>query len=185
LIDEYSQWSISWPTADKIILVTKPNSEIGGYAYALRPTTGEKTKILGPVTGLELSQSSAGAIVFSAAGQGQISSLRIIKPGKPDLETTIKTLIKKCGWANKERLVCGVPRSQQSGSALDSWRKGELSFEDELWFVETGTGRATILYGEKQMPEKIDVQKIVTLEENVYVLEKNNLSVWFFKLATN
>lgn len=183
-VENYGQWTSSWPTAQAITLTSRPAGSVEGYGYLINSGTGRKSKIVGPVFGLETLTSDKGNTIYSSVEFGRPSPLKIIRETAPDLETSVRTTVKKCSWLDNAKIVCGVPKESSLATSIDSWYRGEESFEDDIWLIDPQKGTANILLRTKDFGLTWDTQKIVPVKGNYYLLDKKTLSLWLFKAAS-
>jgi len=136
------EWLVAWPTANKIMLLSKPSNLASGMLLSLDPTTSASTLILRNIPGLTaLMNPVRPQVLYSASGESNFSLFLLdLATGKRSAVQTT-TLPEKCAWNKKgDRLYCGVPKSISPGSYPDVWYQGIIGFEDEVWSFTPATG---------------------------------------------
>jgi hypothetical protein len=66
---------------------------------------------------------------------------------KTKTEFSLKTLPEKCIWSEVDvnKIYCAVPKNLPTANYPDDWYKGLVSFDDNLWQIDTLTGETTLL----------------------------------------
>jgi hypothetical protein len=139
-------WTVSWPSTTIIALTPRASAETPGTLYFLNPETGALTRVLGDKFGFTALVNQTGTKVLY--GQG-LSALSIYSPRDGETRAlTIATLPEKCVWASDAvTLYCAVPNSPSLGAQYpDDWWRGEVTFNDSFWQVDTSTGEAKIIF---------------------------------------
>ena len=139
-------WTVSWPSTSIIALAPRASAETPGTLYFLNPETGVLTRVLGDQLGFTALVNQTGNKILYGQGLGAllIYSTR-------DGETralTITTLPEKCVWASDAMtLYCAVPNSPSFAVQYpDGWWRGEVTFNDSFWQIDTKTGEAKIIF---------------------------------------
>lgn len=181
------EWIGQWVNPNTITLTTKPSNGIPGYMYTLNPNTGATEKVLSDVNGLTTLMNPDGERVLLAQNNN-IASLFLynIKSGEKTA-LPFRTLLEKCVWdkTNTDLLVCAIPNNMSSGTYPDLWYQGQVSFSDDIYKIDTGTGEQTRLIelGE-QAGQPIDVSEMHLNNSDTYLtfIDKNTLTPWLLKL---
>lgn len=186
---ENSEWLIAWPTADTILLATKPSAELPGSVYILKTKTGERRELLSGIRGLTASLSPSGQRLLYSEAKASDFSLKL-----SDLKTgakatmNFKTLPEKCVWSKNSRLLfCAVPNTVHAASYPDAWYRGEFSFADSLWRfnLETGETKLLINTAESNLTAgTIDAINLFldTAEKQLFFTNKADGTFWLFEL---
>ncbi|TAK57461.1 hypothetical protein EPO17_01935 [Patescibacteria group bacterium] len=181
-------WNLSWPTENILTFTTKPSSSAPGFLYFVSTVTNTMTKILGGINGLTtLTNTDANKVLFGTSlGGGLTLSVYDIKNAvKQDL--SLITLPEKCVWSKKEKEVvyCGVPLSIPSDKYPDAWYQGKVSFSDELWKINTGTGELRIVADIKELSgQDIDMTNLALNDKETLLvfINKQDLTLWSLEL---
>ncbi len=135
----FTEWTPSWPNSKTIMLNTRPASVVPGYLYKFDLGTRNLIRILGGINGLTTLTSPSGKLVLYSDSSLNLSIYRT--DTKETTTLGVRTLPEKCLWGKSEATIyCAVPKSIPSGAYPDSWYQGEVSFEDEIWKIDAGSG---------------------------------------------
>lgn len=160
----FSEWYSSWVNDDLIILNTKPSGVVDGFAYLLNTKNKSFDKVLDKVKGLTtLANKDLSYILYSDNNL----SLKLFNPNNGGIRNLrINTHTEKCTWSNDNiTLYCAIPKTIEGGYIYpDAWYQGEVSYNDEIWKINTETGAKTKL---------IDPQSLYENE----VIDATNLSL--------
>lgn len=167
-----------------ILLTTRPNYAVPGFAYTL-DTNGVLKKIIGDIRDLSIigSPNTVDYMYYTSAN----NSMYIYSTNTGSTTPiTPKTFPDKCVWAPGGQYVyCGVPKEQLSQTALDDWYLGTKSYSDELWQYDIKNNRAGRLVDlESEGGRAIDVinMKINQKEDTLIFENKQDGSLWSFKI---
>ncbi len=144
-------WLIQATNKD-IVITQKASYNIPGYSYLLnKDNLKNKTAQLKPIIrdtpGLITNVSpDSQQVLYSSFGKKQASlNLKQINNNK-NITLSVITLANKCSWGNDSLvLYCAIPKTipQNIINKLpDIWYKGEISFNDDLWKIDTKSGDA-------------------------------------------
>lgn len=186
------QWNASWAGNNEILLWNAPSALSQGALYIFNLTTKQTTLLVSPVAGLtakaspQYAQNKLVLVGSSADGTPSLSLLDTSK--KSSRLLPFKTLPEKCVWSQKStRIYCAVPSSIPDAAYPDSWYQGQISFDDNLWSVDTKTGASFELYAFTNANTKastIDATNLVLNPTEDYLLFRNkkDLSLWGYRL---
>ncbi|MSR73387.1 hypothetical protein EXS61_02185 [Candidatus Parcubacteria bacterium] len=184
------EWVVQWPKTDTIALNTKASAQLPGYLYFLNTVTGKQKLVLGDWLGLTtLTNTNATKVLHSFndnAGKMYLQTYKIVgETFSPTLSTP--TLTEKCVWSKKniDIVYCAIPKNLKGGAYPDDWYKGLISFEDNLWKIDTVTGTTEqILNIFEVAGTDIDAVNLsIDAEEKFLVFtNKKNLSLWSYAL---
>ncbi|NQV87938.1 MAG: hypothetical protein HQ402_00075 [Parcubacteria group bacterium] len=184
----FTEWLVSWPKEGIVTLTTKPSSNVVGIMYFLNTINGNLNKIIGDVPGLTtLTNSDASKVLYSGNRSNNIElNIYTIEDDSNRL-AGLSTLPEKCVWSKKDTdiVYCGVPKVTPSGSYPDLWYQGVVSFNDDLWKIDTKTGTTEIIAHIKDLSEtEMDVSKpFLTTKEDFFIfINKKDLTLWSFDL---
>jgi hypothetical protein len=180
--------NIEWPESSILAVTTKGYSRAAGYLYFVDQKTGIFTKILGDVAGLSTLVSKDGnQVLYSASANSSIiTSVYNIKSGA-NQNLLFNTLPEKCVWSNLQKnvLYCAVPSTIPLANYPEDWYKGNVSFSDSIWEVDTVTGDAHLIADLlKTSGTIIDATNLTldTQENYLYFINKKDLSLWSLQL---
>lgn len=184
----FHEWLVTWPTAQNILLTTKPSATADGFAYVLNAKNRAVSKILGGKKGLTTLMSPDGASVLlseSAAGSVDLQLLDVKTGLIKDL--FIRTLPEKCVWSKVEKstVFCGVPQDLSYANYPDVWYQGLISLSDNLWKINTNTGESRqILQPLSIIDTPIDMVNPTLNNKEDYIMfeNKSDLSLWSYKI---
>jgi len=187
----FTEWLSWWPNNRMITFTTKPSYNVPGYMYAVDPDKKPASagwdfnKILGGINGLTTLTSPNGKLVLYANNNLTLSMFDT--DTRESSQLGIKTLPEKCVWNKLSEFVyCAVPKNIPSGQYPDSWYQGEVSFSDEIWYIDVLSG-STLLALEPagiEGGEEIDAIKL-TIDENqdyLFFVNKKDSYLWKFDL---
>ncbi|VVB79808.1 Uncharacterised protein [uncultured archaeon] len=182
------EWLIYFPTETKAVLATKPSGSTDGFAYILDIAKGVLTKVAGNLPGLTVLPSRDLSSVLVGSG-GQTVSLSITKIKDGSILGSLNPLPEKCVWAKKDNttLYCAVPESIQNSFYPDAWYKGLISFNDQIWKIDTKAGISkSISTPEIDANTSIDAVNLDISPDDNYLTftNKKDLTLWGLTLET-
>lgn len=178
----FKEWVVEWVSADKISFQTKASSGINGSIYLLDTKTKGFAPILTNIPGLmgKLNNTS-NTVIYSQSDKGEIIS-SVKKLGIDFYDLPIKIVIDKCGWVKTDLMVCGISKSLLKTNQPDSWYQGLVSFNDEIWFIDTNQNTALLV--NNQGSNALDVINLKNSGKLVYFQNKTDGSLWSFDLTS-
>ncbi len=143
---------LKWPNTNNIALVSKPSGTVAGSLWFLDVRNLNIGKIIGDFFGLEALFSPDGnSFVYSYVDQNGKNPLLAIydKKGSQRTLNNISTLTDKCVWAKDLiNIYCAVPKSWPDFAILpDDYYKNAFSTSDDIWKINTETGKKTLIVG--------------------------------------
>lgn len=169
----FSEWMPQWANKNLITLTTYASTDAEGYLYGLDPTTKRFWKLIGPVLGLTTNTSPSGGFSLISESIGRTIGLRLI-----DLTTKtvtpigLPTLPEKCVWVkDSTKAYCAVPKSIPDGEYPDQWYQGIISFEDDIWQIETNPVRTKKVFSTSD-PLDLVRPSLSTNERYLYLTDK-------------
>lgn len=182
----FSEWYSSWVNDDLIILNTKPSGIVDGFAYLLNTKNKSFDKILDKVKGLTtLANKDLSSILYSDNNL----SLKLFNPNTSAIRNLrINTHSEKCTWSNDNvTLYCAIPKTLEGGYIYpDAWYQGEVSYDDEIWKINTETGARTKLINPQDLYENEVIDAInLSLdkdEKTLFFMNKVDSTLWGFNL---
>jgi len=181
----FTEWLSGWPNNNMITLSTKPSGEALGYMYTTDSAGNNLSKILGDINGLTTLASPSGKLILYADNNLSLGIYHTDTRNSDIL--SLKTLPEKCVWGQVSDVVyCAVPKLASAGEYPDTWYRGEVSFNDQLWKIDVKTGNATMIADSATIAggEEIDGTKL-TLDENenyLFFINKKDSFLWGLKL---
>lgn len=184
------EWLIQWPTENTIFFNTKPSFAVPGYLFSQNINGGGLTKILGGINGLTTNISpDAKKLIYSEAIEGGLRTYIYDLAAKKSSLWSLATMpSEKCLWGgiDKETLYCAVPSPIPQAEYPDQWYQGIISFNDELWRVDTKTGNAELLVDRATFDRSggVDAINLVLSPQEDYILftNKKDSSLWQIKI---
>ncbi|MEK7185325.1 MAG: hypothetical protein AAB726_01755 [Patescibacteria group bacterium] len=183
-----NEWTASWPREATIVITTKPSAAAFGYSYTMSPATGALSKLLGGIAGLSVAPApNMTKILYSeAAGSSLNLKLFDVKTGVKTELTQTKTLADKCIWMKDSiKIICAVPKTLPGANYPDNWYDGQISFNDSIWSIDTGSGEAQVIADLRSLStsnEEIDATNLA-LDASEKILIFTNIkdsSLWGF-----
>lgn len=184
-----TEWQTAWPRGSAITLTTKPSAGVNGFAFTLNPTTGVFSKLVSKVLGLTVLENPSSNKILVGESSENKTTLKLFDTNSTQFTNLgLQTLPEKCVWSKKTAQVafCAVPSTLPNGSYPDSWYLGLVSFSDELWKIDSATGRTSILPIFLGATGEFDITNLVLSpdESRVFFLNKKDLTLWTVKLAS-
>ncbi len=181
------EWLASWPTQNVVFLTTKPSAFSEGLSYRLDLTTGLTSRLLGNLRGLITLPNQKGDSLLYSVNDNNITRLYAKPPTGSSIELPVGTLADKCAWngAEKNQVICGAPIIFPSGSYPDLWYQGLAHFDDDLWQLDTLSGRAVLITElGKSTGSAIDVTHPTIDATGNYIVfqNKSDLTLWAVRL---
>ncbi len=184
----FTQVNIEWPEENTLAINTKASGISSGFLYLFDIKKASMKKILGGITGLTSKVSpDAKKIIFSSTSpRGFVTSLYNMKDGSTQ-EVVFRTTTDKCVWSRKyvNELYCAVPAELPAGFYPDDWYRGNVSFVDQIWHLDTTTGEvhlvANLLNLSDSLIDAIDL-KLDPREDYLYFINKRDLTLWSLNL---
>ncbi len=184
------EWQIQWPEANTLFFNTKPAASVGGFLYSESLTNLGLNKVLGDINGLTSSASpDAKKLIYSESVEGGIKTYIYDLVKKESNILSLVTLPEKCIWGGVEKdiIYCAVPTSIPTGEYPDIWYQGSVSFNDELWMIDTRTGNTQLLIDKATLEKTtkgVDATNLVLSPNEDYLLftNKKDSSIWQVRL---
>jgi hypothetical protein len=179
-----NDWLASWPKESLVTLTTKPSAGSVGSLLFLNPSTGGTEEVLRNIRGLTTLTSPDGAeVLYSASTDGGLDTRIFSLKTGTGLTSALKTLPEKCVWSRLEKnaVFCAVPETLPAADYPDSWYQGRTAFADEVWKLNTKTGRAEFIMNLRDSGRTaIDVLTPSMDGKEVFFLftNKNDLTLW-------
>lgn len=183
-----TEWMVSWPKENIITLNTKASSNVPGYLYFLNSQTGVFSRALGNINGLTTKTNKEASEILYSDSTRSVPRLYLynVKNGESKL-LPFSSLPEKCLWSNTDNktVYCAVPKTFPSGDYPDIWYQGLISFNDDIWMVNTETMASTLIMDiEKEASKNIDAVELQldSSDNYLFFINKTDLSLWNLKL---
>ncbi len=186
----FGEWLVEWIKDGLVVLTTKPSHNIDGYSYFVNTNNGTMKKILGEIKGLTVLTSPDATKILYAKSEKNVFDLVVYDiETKTETSLELNTFPEKCVWGteNTNLLYCAVSNFSNNNDLPDDWYKGVVSFSDEIWLINTETGKTGIVTPMKEFTgDGIDVTKISLSpeEDRLLFTNKKDRSLWMLKLET-
>lgn len=173
---------VDWPNPEKIALHQIPSSVSPSHLYTLNAGTGELSKILTDIYGLETIWSQQGdRFIYSQVNsRGEALNLLALKEtelASKSLNTS--TFASKCVWAkNGITIYCAVP-SSISGVLPDDYYKKIFNPSDDFWKIDTETGKKELLAATSETNSYNAKDLLVTSDENYLLFIDSNTGILY------
>lgn len=181
------EWLVSWPSPQKILLLSKPSVFASGMLLSLDPATGGTTLLLRNLPGLTaLGSPARGDILYSQSSETGISLFLLDGATGRSKPAGVATFPEKCVWGkNGERLFCGVPKGIPQGSYPDVWYQGVIVFNDDVWSVaREGAAKLIIdLEAKRGLPIDVTSPQVSSDEKFLIFTDKESGTLWSLQLA--
>lgn len=181
----FSEWKLSVLKSDAAIATTYASAITDGFAYAV-DKDGNFSKILGPIKGLTtLVDPSGDRLLYAESKDDRVAMKLFHMNDGLTVDMPISTLPEKCAWSpnTPTLLYCGIPKNLGSDSYPDAWYKGEVSFEDDLWEIDTQTNSVRVLAALPASTPVDVIDPIVTEDgTTLYFINKKDSTLWSLAL---
>jgi len=184
----FSEWLLEQPKEGLLTLTTKPSYNVDGYLYFTDITSGVTTKMLGDKKGLmALTSPDATKILYATSEKDSYKLILYDAETKKETVLDIKAFPEKCVWGTRDSnlIYCAVSNLTNNKNMPDSWYQGETSFSDDIWLLNTETGKTGLFSKTKDFTEwGIDVIKPLLSPEDSHLLFTNKLdgTLWLLEL---
>lgn len=184
-----AQVNISWPEENTLAISTKASGVSSGYLYFIDVKKPVMKKILGGITGLstKVSADAKKVIISSASSRGFTTSLYDVKNNSTQ-EVVFRTSADKCVWSKKyvDEVYCAVPTEIPAGIYPDDWYRGNVSFVDQIWHLDTTTGEVHLMASLLNLSDELIDATDLALgprEDYLYFINKRDLTLWSLDLT--
>lgn len=181
------EWLLEPESETKIAIITKPSGTFRGFAYSLSLENGSLTKLFGNINGLTLKPLIKTDKYL--VGEGGSKMTTYITSGSPEKLNvpTFNTLPEKCSQGKKDinTVFCAVPNTPPEATYPDDWYLGVVSFDDNIWKVDSKTNKTTFLFSPFTLvKENLDITNISISPDDNYLtfINKKDLSLWGLNL---
>ncbi len=186
---QFHEWLVSWPSAQTVVLNTKPSGTAPGYAYIFNTKTRALSKLVGNRDGLTTLVSPDGNNVL--VGESPLATIKLSVLNRQTgiiKDLFVRTFPEKCVWSKKDKNVvyCAIPDDISYGVYPDAWYIGTISFSDSLWKIDIGTGEIRqLVQPATKIGQSLDMVNLTLSKKEDFVTfqDKNDLSLWSYQLV--
>lgn len=187
----HPEWQATWIATSTIALSTSPSVEANGSLYYLTPKTKKLEAIITNVPGLTVLPSpKLDQVLYSAQGQGRLITGLYSVAERFYGRFEIQTWADKCVWEESGTGVyCAVPTNLSANYQYpDSWYRGEVSTNDNIWRFDVTTGRGEIIFNPSQSGLNItlDADNLLLSADGgrLYLNNRSTGQLWGLNLQT-
>lgn len=169
----------------RMFVYSAPTGLAPGSLYEVVRNT--LTRITGGISGLEALPDSTGGYVLVSSGTVNTLRLSVVEVKTKDvLPLSLNTLVEKCAWVPKTKLVlCAVPKRLPGALYPDDWHLGRVHTSDELWIVDTESGITSVVLDlEAESGISMDVGDVNVSADGSYAafIDRNDSTLWVASL---
>ncbi len=180
----FTQWIPSWVGQKNIGLLTASSAQAPGFLYALDTEKKSISRVLGDIVGLDASISpDTKNVLYSKPQNTSMETGMFERASGTNFTLGINTLPEKCVWTkDSTEVYCGVPNFIESGQYPDKWYRGETSFDDTFWKIDTASKYASKIFD----PESgVDAENLFLSPDETYLFftNKKDKTLWVLDLA--
>jgi hypothetical protein len=184
-----SQVSISWPSAQVILAVSKPAMDVPGMAFSISASSGAVSPLLYASGLTATADRGFNQVVYqSVTSQAHLTYAHNTKTNL-DRPLSFDPIPEKCIWSALQESVmfCAVPLSYTAPSYLDLWHQGAASAADSIVAYNLVTGQTNILATPGSAVDggvASDIMQMALSADEKYLLfvSKGNRSLWGVRL---
>jgi|GEM_PF-602230 len=193
----FSEWTPELLNNGSVMLTTKPSAKIPGFSYLYDTNAKTFTKLLREKNGLTTHVAPAGTrLLYSENISANLLLGTYDRKGFAGDEGIIShesgislaTLPEKCAWGKGALVVCGAFTPTQGSGIPDEWYRGEMSFSDSFWLVNTNTSEIKFLADPVEAIKKqFDVTSPALISDGntMLFIDKNDGTLWAFYLPSD
>jgi len=181
------EWLLS-EIDDKQIAFSSKTSELSsGFLFIFNSQTDKFEELLTEKLNLSALVASNSNVLYSENSGIKPVLFLYDKQSGISAELGFVSFPEKCVWSEDNlSIYCAVPRGILSKSSLDEWRKGKISFTDDIWKIDVATLATTLLISPtEELGVALDIIKpMVNSAENYLVfINKKDYSLWGLRLS--
>lgn len=178
----FSEWQIEWPTDNIISLQTKASGYNTGSLFFLNLKNSSLDRKITNINGLtSLTNPLATKIIYSRSEPNTVGLFLFNVKQETATRLDIKTLPEKCVWFDDKIAYCAVPKTISRGVYPDDWYKGIVSFNDNIWKINTETGNLKLIVENSNNNDLISLS-IDPQNEKLYAIDKKTNRLVSFSL---
>jgi len=186
-LSPFSEWLPLYSDNSVALLQTKASQNVPGFLYLFNIKSGDLQKILGDIPGLTaLPSPDNQKILYSKSNRGGLTLHIYDRKTSKTTDVSVQTLPEKCVWKKDNvSIYCAVPNPLPGGEYPDAWYQGIVSFNDNIWKIDSSTGEAVSFF----VPQSLTVQlldmtnlSLSPSEDFLFFISKRDSSLWAFDL---
>lgn len=185
----FREVAIDWgATADSVhYAYPKASTRLEGAVYKIE--AGKINRL--PVDGFGLSaRSSESVTVFGKQENNKYQTYTYDQVTGNTNNLIVNTIPEKCtfGKKNENTVYCAATFIEYGSQLPDTWYRGEVSYQDSLWEIDTKYGGAGLLTDTLiDSGQELDIINIQTsqTEREIYFVNKNNQTLWMYNRVPN
>jgi hypothetical protein len=178
---------VEWPSKEKISLRLPPSGLAQGILYTINSETGDFTKVLSDIFGLNIKWSpKADKILFSSTDSNGKNPHLILADEKGINTKDLKLggLVDKCVWSNDDRTIfCALPQEiSENATWPDNYYKGLVILDDDFYKINLETGAKTKIAGSSD-EAGYDAQELFLSpkEDYLFFINRRDGLLWSLK----
>jgi hypothetical protein len=179
-------WQIEVLNGQQIALSTSPQENTGGYLYLVNSSVSTKKRVLAATPNLEARVSPDGSkAIYSTIRDNDTVLILYHIDTNLYIDLAAPTFAEKCTWSNDSKFIyCAVPKTKLSGSSLQDWHRGDISFSDHFIAVDASTGEIKELFDPEVTGNKIDALNMTYAGKfsGVFFTNKHNLHTYILEV---
>jgi hypothetical protein len=182
-------WVISRLNQNKVLMTTKADSRVPGFSYLINTQNGAMEKLLGDINGLTtLVSPDEKWMIYSVSRNTETNTFVKNLRTNETKRFGISTLPEKCVFStnNTDIVFCAGPSQFPRETLPESWYKGVLSFNDNLWRADLSSDNYDKLLSDREeIEQSFDMIKLeVSPQENfVLFINKKDLTLWSLEIT--
>lgn len=182
-------WVISRVNQSKVLLTTKADSRVPGFAYLLNTSNGTTEKIVGDISGLTMIVSPDEKWgIYSLSRNPEIDTFVLNLETGETKKFGVKTLPEKCVFDQKNSNIvyCAGPTQMPRVPLPESWYQGTVSLNDNLWKVDLSSqDYQELLLDREEVDQSFDMTKLVVSPDGDFILfiNKKDLTLWSLEIT--
>jgi hypothetical protein len=170
---------------NRAFLASAPTGFAVGSLYEV--VSGRLDRLFGGLSGLEVLPNLNASNFLVSSGSSNSLGLFVYDVGAREFrELARPTLVHKCAWVTRTRVLCAVPKFIPQALYPDDWLLGRVHTSDELWFIDTDSETASVavdLEAEAGIP--LDVHKVVVDSTGTHAafIDRVSTTLWVATLT--
>jgi len=176
--------SVSWITANTLILTTAPSGFGEGFTFSLPSNGGTLHALVGPRFGLQANWSPDGTrgLMSSTRRGGGALTLSWFDVKKEEAHLLpIVTIADKCAWATTKKVYCAIPRDTYPNAVWpDDYLRGALHTVDQIIAVNLDDGTTENILNQGTF----DITDLIVSAKDDYLafVNRTNGTLWRVKM---
>jgi len=136
-----------WGAPDTIVVYTHATDVAEGAVWFVDPADGSERLVVSGERGLSALLNPTGEYLLYSfrESENDVYTLRVVELATQNLVfLPLPTVAEKCVWGRVETeyVYCATPRTMGQTNFIDSWYRGTLRSDDNVWRFNANTGNA-------------------------------------------